>query len=683
LIVAIAVPIAFSLALAVNLLFGYTINRVTLFALILSLGLVVDDPITNVDNIQRHMRMRPSDPFAATIAAVVEILQPVVMSTLAIIASFLPLFFITGMMGPYMAPMAANVPLTVTFSTVAALTIVPWAAYHLLGRQPAQAATTTPGPRWPRQLFARLIGPLLDSRWLAALLLLLVAVLFAGSITLAATRRVPLKMLPFDNKDELQVVIDLPEGETLERTAAATADLASMLAEVTEVRSVTSYCGLAGPIDFNGLVRHYYLRNTPHLAELRIVLVGKQLRRDGSHELALRLRTALEQRAATWGATIQIVEVPPGPPVLATLVAEVYTSPDRSYEEQAHVARTVERLLASEAGVVSVDSTLAAPRRRLEFLVDKEKAALHGIDSEAIVLTLSTVLGGSMPARIHRPQERSPLAVSLRFPRALRSGQQELERTAVKTANGELIELVELGRFVEIAEEQPILHKDLERVVYVYGETAGRAPGEAVLDLQARLAHQPLPPGYRIAWAGEGEWEVTLRVFRDLGLAFGFALLGIYLLLILETRSFVLPLVIMLSIPLTAIGILPGFWLLNLWVDRPVGGYANPVFFTATGMIGMIALGGIVVRNAIVLIDFIRSARTAGSTMREAIIDSVVIRARPILLTAGTTALGAWPITLDPIFSGLAWSLIFGLTASTAFTVLVVPVVYHWLYRDA
>lgn len=687
LIVALAVPISFSLALFVNYLFGYTINRVTLFALILTLGLVVDDPITNVDNIQRHILSRRRNPFLSTLFAVKEVLPPVILSTLTIIVSFLPMFFITGMMGPYMTPMAINVPLTVVFSTVAALSVVPWAAYHLLKRRVAAdvAATGAVGESesrsgWMHRTYARMLGPFLRSRLMRGGLLVAVALLLAGSGALVILRKVPMKMLPFDNKNELQLVVNLPEGATLETADAVARDFEHFLFTVPEVADFESFVGDYSPIDFNGLVRHYYFRTEPNMADIRVNLAPRERRAQGSHEIALRLRSQLEAIAQRHNARLAIVESPPGPPVIATLVAEIYGSTEARHDDLIAAAEAVMERMGAEPAVVDVATSAETDRKRIQFFLDKEKAGLHGIDTAAVTRTLRLALSGVDAATVHKAGERNPLLLRLRFPRELRSGIPELGRIAVKGAQGELIPLDELGDFRSVDEDQPVYHKNLERVVYVFADTAGLAPAEAVLDLSSDLKRDPLPDNIRVEWAGEGEWDITLTVFRDLGLAFGAAMIGIYILLIIQTASFLMPLVIMSAIPVTAIGILPGFWLLNLLTSRPVGGFENPVFFTATSMIGMIALGGIVVRNSIVLIEFIQESVKEGRPLREALLESGAVRMRPILLTALTTALGAWPITLDPIFSGLAWALIFGLFASTAFSLIVVPVMYFMVY---
>jgi len=684
LVVAVAVPVSFSLALFVNYLFGYTINRVTLFALILSLGLVVDDPITNVDNIQRHILMGVRKPFEATLFAVQEVLPPVIMSTLAIIVSFTPMFFITGMMGPYMAPMAANVPLTVAFSTVCALTIVPWLSYKLLkrhaGKAPQQAAQSRPQdliPPWLYHGYRGVVAPFLASRPLRWLLALAVVALLVASCSLALLRLVPLKMLPFDNKNEFQIVLDMPEGTSLEATDRCVRAFEDYLRGVPEVTSFVAYTGDNSPMDFNGMVRHYYLRNAAHQADIRVNLAAKDRREQQSHAIILRLRNDLERIAKDYDCRLKIVEVPPGPPVISTVTVEIYGTPDRTYAQLIEGAKHIQDLLRGEPGVVDIDASYAAPSRRVNFQPDKEKAALHGVSTAQITRTLRMAIGGVSPAKVHLPHERQPLHVKLVLPRERRTSVASLAQLPLKTASGEHVPLAELGEFRFEQEDQPVYHKNLRPVVYVYAEMAGRAPGEAILDLQSRLEQDPLPPGVMAEWAGEGEWQITLRVFRDLGIAFGAALLGIYLLLIIQTDSFSLPLLIMMAIPLTLLGIMPGFWLLNGVFTSPVGGFDNPIFFTATSMIGMIALGGIVIRNSLVLIEFIQDSMREGMELREAILQSGAIRLRPIVLTALTTALGAWPITLDPIFSGLAWALIFGLFASTLFTLLIIPVAYY------
>ncbi|MGM0786143.1 MAG: efflux RND transporter permease subunit [Thermodesulfobacteriota bacterium] len=687
LVVAVAVPMSFSLALFTNYLLGYTINRVTLFALILSLGLVVDDPITNVDNIQRHIFSGKRKPFSATLFAVNQVLPPVIISTLAIIISFIPMFFITGMMGPYMAPMAANVPLTVTFSTLCALTVVPWMTYRLLRNHPAAGLQNSGAriegtgiPSLILKIYRKVVTPFLRSRPLRYVLLGVILVLMGVSVSLVLLRMVPLKMLPFDNKNEFQVVINMPEGTTLESTDGVVRDFENYLRGVAEVENFTSYTGTASPMDFNGMVRQYYMREAPHQADIRVNLLKKSKRKMQSHEIILRLRNDLMEIAEKHDADIQLVEVPPGPPVLATIVAELYGSSDRSYDELVAATDHVKKIMAKEPGVVDIDDMSEDEHERIDFVVDREKAALHGISTREIIMSLRTAVGGDNPATVHTPDERQPLHVKIILPRKSRSSLAGLSQIPLAASGGKTVPLGELVEVERVSNQQPIYHKNLERVSYVTAEMAGRAPAEAIIGMHGSLRQNPLPEGIRAEWAGEGEWQITLRVFRDLGIAFAAALIGIYILMVLQTNSFFMPVLIMMAIPLTLIGIMPGFWLLNIVSGGIVGGYDKLVFFTATSMIGMIALGGIVIRNSVVLIDFIQDALKNNMPVKEAIVQSGAIRMRPILLTALTTGLGAWPITLDPIFSGLAWALIFGLFASTLFTLVVVPVTYYALY---
>ena len=730
-IVAVAVPVVFGLTLGVNLLFGYTINRVTLFALILSLGLLVDDPIVDVENIARHFEMRGRATRDIVLEAVAEIRPPLISATLAVIVSFLPMFFITGMMGPYMAPMALNVPVAMLMSMLVAFTITPWMAYQVLhkkytagvhaGHAHQSDADDIEAIRatFLYRLFRPMMAPLISSRLAAVSFLMVIALLTAAAAGLAAFRVVPLKMLPFDNKNELLLVLDFDEGTTLERANAAVRDVEAAVAKVPEVTDYVSYVGLPSPIDFNGLVRHYYLRQMPHNAEVRVNLVGKKHRNAQSHAIALRLHDGLTTLANRHHARIKVVELPPGPPVLASLVAEVYGRPDQSYDDLIAAAGTMARRLRVEPGVAEVDDTVESPAKKLVFVTDQEKAALNGVSVDEIARTLRLVLAGGDAGTVRLPGERNPLRVELRLPRAIRSSLHDLAAIRVKGITGQFTPLSELGRWESTRVDQTIYHKNLERVVYVTAETLGRTPAECVLDVtfdrlpdgspaptastkdasyeqgwvsdakprplaERTFAHNgggvawSLPEGIRVAFNGEGEWKITLDVFRDLGLAFGAAMIMIYVILVMQTGSFLVPLVVMLAIPLTVLGVMPGFWILNHLSGQVIGGHADPVLFTATAMIGMIALSGIVTRDAIILVDFIGQSVKKGRPLFDAIMESRVVRMRPILLTAGAAMLSSIPITLDPIFSGLAWSLIFGLVASTIFTLFVIPVSY-WL----
>lgn len=732
-IVAVAVPVVFGLTLAVNLLFGYTINRVTLFALILSLGLLVDDPIVDVENIARHFHARKKATRRIVLDAVAEIRPPLISATLAVIVSFLPMFFITGMMGPYMSPMALNVPIAMLMSMVVAFTITPWLTYQVLKKNfpneetgvdlSAEADEAMPveheayDPEEVKKsllyrIFRPLMVPLLKSRFRAVVFLLLMAMLTVAAAGLGALRMVPLKMLPFDNKNEFLLVLDMEEGTTLERTDAVIRQLEEIVAATDEVTDYTSYVGIAGPIDFNGMVRHYYLRGFAHQAEMRVNFVGKKNRRLQSHGIGLRMRDQLTAVSEAAGGKLRIVELPPGPPVLASLVAEITGGPDSSYEELLAASDTVAKRMRLEPGVVEVDDMRERSTTKLTFVPDQEKAALAGVSVDAIAQTIATALGGDQQQTIRVKGERQPLRLTFRLPRPIRSSPQDLSMLPIRGVQGNTILLAEIGSWKQTLASQTIYHKNLQRIAYVMAECAGRTPAECIIDLLADqqvdmqemgvdgtaarpvLSRTYLSNGSGIAWgipaqldisfAGEGEWKITLDVFRDLGLAFGAAMVMIYIILVAQTGSFVIPSIVMLAIPLTVLGVMPGFYFLNLIASAPVGGYPDPVFFTATAMIGMIALSGIVTRDSIILVDFMEQSVAAGRPLFDAILESRVVRLRPILLTAGAALLSAIPITLDPIFSGLGWSLIFGLIASTLFTLFVIPATYWLIYhKDA
>ena len=692
-IVVTAVPLTFALTLLVNYLAGYSINRVTLFALILALGLVVDDPIVDVENIFRHFAMRNEPPRQAVLTAVNEVRPPIIVATLVVIISFLPMFFITGMMGPYMRPMALNVPVAMLMSMVVAFTVTPWLSYHVLKSQYGKEAHAFELEKTlTYRVYKAIVSPFLASRALAWLLIFTMIGLLVASSLLPATGRVPLKMLPFDNKNEFQIVVDMPRGTTVEATDATLRDLVRAAADRAGGHAGAHFCrhGLADRFQRNGAAllsarrsprgRHPgqpAAQGGPAAAEPRDPLAAPQ-RPDDDRAEPRREHQAGRSAAGPAGA---------GDFGGRDLRA---TEPELPRDHRGVAARR--RLLESEPGVVDVDAMVEADQTKFIFSVDKEKASLHGVSTDTIAATIRLALDGMMPGQdapgssgagtLHLDRELNPLTILLRLPRPERSSRVDLARLSVKGAGGELVQIAELGHFEETAQDQTIYHKNLQRVVYVYGDVAGRPPAEVILSLGSRLARDPFPAGTRGEWAGEGEWKITLDVFRDLGIAFGGAVIGIYILLVWQTGSFSMPLVRMISIPLTIIGIMPGFWLLNELWNQPIGGYPNPVYFTATAMIGMIALAGIADRNAILLIDFIHTVLERGGDLRRALIESGAVRFRPIFLTAGAAMLGAWPITLDPVFSGLAWSLIFGLVVSTAFTLILVPVVYWMLYAN-
>ncbi|RUO23235.1 AcrB/AcrD/AcrF family protein [Aliidiomarina iranensis] len=716
LVVAIAIPIAYGATLGMDLLFGYTINRVTLFALILALGLIVDDPIAAIDNIERHIREEGKTSKRAVIAAMVEIRSALLMSTLAIIIVFTPMFFITGMMGPYMGPMAFNVPISVIFSTITAFLITPWLAWKIMGKA-KQAGAYDPSSSLIYKGYRRLLEPLLDSRKRSKVFLWGVAGLFVLAALLPAMRLVPLKLLPHDNKNEFQLIVDMPEGESLEATSMALERFAEYLQRVPEVSAIATFGGIASPMDFNGMVRHYSNRNLPWQGEVRIVLADKSRRSMQSNEIVNRLRDPLEAIAADMNAQVKIVQMPPGPPVLATIVAEVYGGDETPYAELESAAQVLADRMRQEDYVSEVDTSVPTEHTVWRFVIDREKAALSGISANDIHESIQAASGGWTIDYLQQPTEINPLPIEIRLPKRLRDNPEQLLSLYVRGQSGiaqqsnesglsdapaPLVPLAELGKFLEMPADRPIIHKNLKPVVYVYAEPVGRVPADIVADVmvdegsdsntvvphwQRHYFNNGSGIGWQVAsdinvvWSGEGEWKITLDVFRDLGIAYAVALLGVYVVMVLQTGLKAVAGIMMLSIPLTVIGIMPGFWFLNMF-KADIAGYPNPALFTATAMIGMIALAGIVVRNALILIEFIQQRLQTDCTLKEALFDAGAARTRPILLTAGTTMLANIVITLDPIFNGLAWAVIFGITASTLFTLVVIPVVYYMMYRD-
>ncbi len=654
LIVAIAVPMTLAITLLFDLLFGYTINRVTLFALILSLGLLVDDPIVDVENIFRHFRLRREPPLEATLTAVDEVRPPTILATFTVIVSFLPMFFITGMMGPYMAPMAFNVPVAMLMSLIVAFTVTPWAAYHLLkgeydkgGEEPFDLHRSTVY-RWYR----------------AALLPLLRQRRRRGAVPRSSSAR--LRRLGAARGHPRRAAEDAAvrqqeragaghrhagAARRWKRPTPSRATSAATSPTVAEVTDYESFVGVASPMDFNGMVRHYYLRRGGNVGDVRINLLPKEARMQQSHEIALRIRPDVERIGAAHGANVKIVEAPPGPPVISTVVAEVYGPLDAPYGELIGVSKTVRGALAEVPGVVDVDDFSQAPHQVVRYALDREKAGLTGVSVAEAAQTLAVAVGGGPAGRLHAPHERLPIGIDVRLPRATRSSAADLMARARQVrcrragaARRDRQRRRRGGGAGDLPQEpaaawpsSPPRWRGAARWKRCWRCSTGRTP-------------HPLPPGYVMDLAGEGEWKITVDVFRDLGLAFAAALAMIYVLLVAQTGSLGVPLVIMIAIPLTLIGIMPGFWLLNLLFTSPIGAYATPVFFTATGMIGMIALAGIVVRNSIILIDFIEHirARDPALPLDEAIVEAGATRLRPIVLTAAAAMFGSIVITLDP-----------------------------------
>jgi multidrug efflux pump subunit AcrB len=667
------------------MLIGYTINRVTLFALIFSIGILVDDAIVVVENTYRHLmlRLRPHDD--ASIYAVDEVGNPTILATFTVIAALLPMAFVSGLMGPYMRPIPVNASIAMFFSLLVAFVVIPWfcrtcyrsgVAVKGVGHEEQDTGFTA-------RLYRRMLFPLLVRPILAYSFLGLVALLLAGACLLFYTRHVVVKMMPFDNKSELQLVIDMPEGTTLEETARAAKALTHYVRSVPEVRDYQAYVGTASPFNFNGLVRHYFLRALPHEADIQVNLVAKQNREAQSHEIAQRIRPPVQDIARRYGANVKVVEVPPGPPVQSVLVAEVY-GPD--YGRQLAVAKEVRALFESTPGVVDVDDFVEADQVKYVFTVDRAKAALAGIATEEIVQTLRMALEGTKIGLVHIPQEKSPVQILLRLPLAERTGLEHLGEIGLRTKGGGLVQLSELLTVEQTIQDKAIYHKNQKPVVYVVADVGGpgaekaESPVYGVLGVGKKLEDYRPAEGYRVdeyyasqPWSEDkivmkwdGEWHITYETFRDMGIAFAVAMLLIYLLIVGQFQSFLTPLIIMAPIPLTLIGILPGHWLTSS-------------YFTATSMIGFIALAGIIVRNSILLVDFIQLQERAGVPSLDAVIKAGAIRTRPILLTAAALMVGAFVIVLDPIFQGLAVSLLFGVGASTVLTLLVIPLLYYRL----
>jgi multidrug efflux pump subunit AcrB len=676
-IVATAIPVTLALTLAVFYLTGYTLNRVTLFALIFSIGILVDDAIVVVENIVRHYRLpsnRGRSVADIAVEAVDEVGNPTILATFAVIAAILPMAFVRGLMGPYMRPIPVGATAAMLFSLLVAFVVTPWASVRLLRRDPSGAEHVQEG--WTTRFYRQVMGRLLHNPAWRYGFLLLVVLLLLGSASLVAIRFVEVKMLPFDNKSEFQVVIDMPEGSPLEQTAAATREIGDALASVPEVVNFQMYVGTSSPYNFNGLVRHYFLRRGPNVADIQVNLVPKGERKAQSHDIAKRVRPKVQAVAAKYGARVKVSEVPPGPPVLQTLVAEVY-GPD--YKGQIDVARQVKAIFEKTDGVVDVDWYVEDDHTRYRFVVDHGKAALNGISADQVAATLRMAVEGEAVGLLHPPHAKEDVPIVLRLPAAGRSKVEDLKQLRIMGRKGNLVPLGELVRIEEETAEKSIYHKNLMPVVYVTGDVAGKveSPVYAILSINEALDRFVLPGGYRldryvarqpfteekIAMKWDGEWHITYEVFRDLGLAFAAVLVLIYILVVGWFQSFRTPVVIMAAIPFSLVGILPAHGLMG-------------AFFTATSMIGFIAGAGIVVRNSIILVDFVELRLKQGMPLDEAVIDAGAVRFRPMLLTAAAVIVGASVILFDPIFQGLAISLMAGEVASLLLSRMTVPVLY-------
>ena len=698
LVVLLAIPSTLALTLFIFYLYGYTLNRITLFALIFSIGILVDDAIVVVENIVRHVRLpgaagKPLSRIA--LEAVDEVGNPTILATWAVIAAILPMAFVGGLMGPYMRPIPVGSTAAMLFSLAIAFTVTPWAAIRVLKRHTGHGAGTpaahdhdqAPGD-WFTRLYYRVMGPLLDQpRWRWAFLAGIVLLLL-GSAGLVLIGKVQVKMLPFDNKSEFQVVIDAPEGTTLEQTTRIAQEMAAALRTHPEVRDWQIYAGTAAPFNFNGLVRHYYLRRGPNVADIQVNLVPKEQRADQSHAIAKRIRPAVAAIARKHGAAVAVAEVPPGPPVLQSIVAEVY-GPDP--ERRAALAREVKRLMGETAGVVDIDWYVEDPQPRVRYVVDRTKAALHGITADDIARALQLASRGQAVGLLHAPAEREDVPIVLELPAATRGRPEDLLALQLRNERDPAAPLVPLSELVAVERVTAgpnLYRKNLKPVTYVTADVAGvvESPAYAMFSLDAALrkldarqygAAEPALPIYHLnvpvedqgpALKWDGEWHITLEVFRDLGIAFAAVLVLIAMLMVGWFRSYVTPLVVMAAIPFSLVGILPAHW-------------AMGAFFTATSMIGFMAGAGIVVRNSIILVDFIELRRAEGRSLRDAVVEAGAVRFRPMLLTALAVVVGAAVILADPIFQGLAISLMFGEIASLLISRMAVPVLYYMTNR--
>ncbi len=690
LVVGVAIPVTLALTLLIFYLYGYTLNRITLFALIFSIGILVDDAIVVVENIVRHYRLpegerRPT--LEAAIHAVDEVGNPTILATFAVIAAILPMAFVGGLMGPYMRPIPIGASAAMLFSLIVAFIVTPWAAFRLLrgvhgklhgSKQALEAVQDDAITR----VYRRIMTPLLRSWTARTVFFVSVIGLLAGAMSLVGFKFVTVKMLPFDNKNEFQILVDMPTGTTLEQTAAATRALGDYVATIPEVENYQLVVGAASPYNFNGLVRHYYLRNQPNQADIQVNLVGKGERKAQSHAIASRIRPDIERIATQWGVRVKISEIPPGPPVLQTLVAEIYGPTGARRTE---VAREVKHIFESTAGVTDVDWYVDDDRPTVQLIVDGEKAALNGVDIQTVNRTIGIALSGSPVGLAHDETTREDIAIVLRLSKPERSGINEIASLFAAARDGHLVPLRELIKSVPIPTEKTIYHKNLMPVVYVTGDVTGRkeSPAYAIFAMNDKLAKLKLPEGNRlevlnlampmstdkpvVKW--DGEWHITLEVFRDMGIAFAVVLVLIYILVVAWFQSFKTPLVIMAPIPLTLVGILPAHALMG-------------AFFTATSMIGFIAGAGIIVRNSIILVDFIELRLREGMSLEDAVVDAGATRFRPMLLTAAAVIVGSFVILFDPIFQGLAIALMAGEIASTLLSRLAVPVLYYLMKRQ-
>ncbi len=686
-IVALAIPVTLALALAVFYLDGYTLNRITLFALIFSIGILVDDAIVVVENIVRHFRLpeNRTRPLAkVAVEAVDEVGNPTILATFTVICAILPMAFVGGLMGPYMRPMPVGSSAAMFFSLLIAFTVTPWASIRLLkrgggkhGKENGHDSNEGEKEDFLTRLYRDIMGPLIHHKGWKWLFLVSIVVLLILACSMVGTKLVKVKMLPLDNKSEFQVIIDMPESATLEETTKAAMEMGEYLKTVNEVKNYEIYSGTSGPFNFNGLVRHYYLRHGTNVADIQVNLADKEEREDQSHAIAKRVRPVLAAIGKKYSASVKIAEVPPGPPVISTLVAEVY-GPD--YKRQIKIAKKIKQIFNDTSGVVDIDWYAEFQNTRYNFKIDRERAALHGISTERIAETLKIALSGEQLGLLHKDLEKEDVPIKLRLPMKARAGIERLETIKISGRDGTLVPLSNLVTVVKTKRQRSIYHKNLMPVVYVTGDVAGskESPVYAILEMKDKISHIKIPEGYtleqhmtgmpssdkRFSMKWDGEWQITYEVFRDMGIAFAVVMVLIFILVVGWFKSFTTPLVIMAAIPFSLIGILPAHYLAG-------------AFFTATSMIGFIAGAGIVVRNSIILVDFIELRLDEGMPLDLAVIDAGAVRFRPMLLTAAAVIVGASVILFDPIFQGLAISLMAGEVASLLFSRMAVPILYY------
>lgn len=683
LVVFLSVPVTFALTLFSYYFLDYTLNRITLFALVFITGIVVDDSIIIAENMHRHFKMKRLPFLQAAIFAINEVGNPTILATFTVIAAVLPMAFVSGMMGPYMSPMPIGASIAMMLSLVVALTLTPYLGYVFLREKEKQTekAPMTLEESKIYKLYKAFINPMLEVRWKRWAFILGTVVVLLGSLSFFYTKWVAVKMLPFDNKNEFQVVIDMPEGTTLERTAVVAREIAQYISSQEVVKNYQGYVGTAGPISFNGLVRHYDLRRGENVADVQVNLIDKKDRSIQSHEIAKQFRPTIQKIASKYNANVKLVEVPPGPPVLSTIVAEVY-GPD--YEEQIRIAKQVKGLFEETEGIVDIDLMMEADQPEYRFEVDKERAMRNGIAPAQVVALLNAALSDMPVGILHNPVSFNPVQITLQLPDAEKTHIADLNGLKIINAMGNAVAVSDLVQVTKGTREKSIYRKNQKRVVYLLADLAGdlESPFYAIMDVSDKLNTIKLKQGYSLEesfnqqpefednytlkW--DGEWQITYEVFRDLGIAFVVVIIIIYMLIVGWFQDFKVPIVMLAAIPLSLIGIVLGHWLLG-------------AYFTATSMIGFIALAGVMVRNSILLIDFINIRLEEGIPLKQAIIEAGAVRTTPILLTAGAVVLGAVIILFDPIFQGLAISLMGGTITSTFLTLLVVPLLYYRMMR--